>query len=211
MRNFDRENPMADTSSERSTTSWLEILVGKVRAGDADALNQLLGHVHRRLDALTRRMLQAYPAVRQWEQTDDVLQDALIRLHRALQTVEIVDLGHFLHLAALQIRRALLTLAKRYSAAPRFVAFLGNTSGDGQLPGENPGSDSDLALWSEFHEKVEQLPDTVQAVFDLIFYHGMTQEEAAEALGVSDRTIRDRWRKARLQLTESLGGRLPGP
>ncbi len=54
------------------------------------------------------------------------------------------------------------------------------------------------------------LPDELSSVFDLIYYQGLTQAEAAEVLGVSEATIKRSWREARLALHDALGGRLPG-
>ena len=47
-------------------------------------------------------------------------------------------------------------------------------------------------------------------VFDLLWYHGLTQDEAAALIGVSVRTVKSRWRSARLRIAEALGGELPG-
>src|SRR5262245_35464825 len=59
-------------------------------------------------------MLKGYPNVRRWEQTDDVLQNAVIRLHRALQQLTVQTPLDFFRLAALNIRRELLDLARHY-------------------------------------------------------------------------------------------------
>ena len=67
-----------------------------------------------------------------------------------------------------------------------------------------------LALWTEFHRQVEALPDDEREVFDLLWYQELSQAEAAAIVGVSDRTIKSRWRSARLKLHEALGGSLPG-
>jgi RNA polymerase sigma factor (sigma-70 family) len=66
-----------------------------------------------------------------------------------------------------------------------------------------------LAAWTEFHEQVERLPEEEREVFSLLWYKGLSQAEAAEVLGVSDRTIKRRWQSARLHLHEALGGQLP--
>jgi RNA polymerase sigma-70 factor (ECF subfamily) len=202
-------------NSEHGTTSQLQLLLGRLCAGDDVAFALLLGHFEGRLRGLARRMLRSFPSVQQLEQTDDVLQGALMRMHRALRSVEPIDLGHFLRLAAVQIRRELLTLAHRYRDAARHNR--GGPAGDpgdqvspaDQIP-ESTWDPSELASWTELHERADRLPENERQVFDLIFYHGLTQEEAAEALGVSDRTVRSRWRQARLALIEALGSRLPG-
>ena len=60
--------------------------------------------------------------------------------------------------------------------------------------------------WTEFHEAAARLPDDLRAVFDLLWYQGMSQAEAAALLGIAVRTVRLRWMKARLQLQQVLGG-----
>ena len=44
---------------------------------------------------------------------------------------------------------------------------------------------------------------------DLLYYQGLTQAEAAEVLGVSERTVKRRWQAARLALHDALGGEIP--
>ena len=76
-----------------------------------------------------------------------------------------------------------------------------------------PGGEQDdpqrLALWTEFHRQAEGMPEEEKAVFDLVWYHGMQQEAAATVLGISVRTVKTRWRNARLFLHDKLGGELP--
>src|SRR5262249_39915760 len=63
-----------------------------------------------------------------------------------------------------------------------------------------------LRRWTEFHEAVARLPDDLRAVFDLLWYQGTSQAEAAALLGLTVRTVRLRWMKARLQVQQALGG-----
>jgi RNA polymerase sigma-70 factor (ECF subfamily) len=44
------------------------------------------------------------------------------------------------------------------------------------------------------------LPDQEREVFDLLYYEGVSQDEAAAILGCSARTIRRRWNEAKLRL-----------
>ena len=47
-------------------------------------------------------------------------------------------------------------------------------------------------------------------MFDLLWYQGLTQAEAAQALGVPERTLRRRWQAIRLRLHHLLHGEAPG-
>jgi RNA polymerase sigma-70 factor (ECF subfamily) len=60
--------------------------------------------------------------------------------------------------------------------------------------------------WTEFHEAVARLPDELRAVFDLLWYQGISQAEAAALLGVAVPTVKVRWMKARLAVQKALGG-----
>src|SRR5476649_2911770 len=94
--------------------SLLQPLLARLSAGDAAARNELFRHASGRLERLARRMLHHYPTVHRWAGTDDVLQNALIRLLRALETVHPATPRDFLGLAAEQIRRELIDLARRF-------------------------------------------------------------------------------------------------
>lgn len=172
---------------------WLDLL----RDGDDRARTELIGHACERLRLLTRRMLRGYPLVRRWEQTDDVLQNAMIRLHRSLADVTPDSLRHFYNLATLQIRRALLDLAKQHARRD-------GKNEEGLPEQEDTDEPSGLAEWSEFHRLVETLPDDEREVFSLIWYGDLSQAEAAEVLGVCVRTVIRRWQSARILLQRAL-------
>ena len=69
------------------TTTQLQLGLNLLRNGDDRARTELIAHACERLRTLTRRMLRGYPALRSWEQTDDVFQNAMMRLYRDLVDV----------------------------------------------------------------------------------------------------------------------------
>lgn len=177
--------------------------------GDAAAHDALLHHACDRLLRLTRKMFHGYPNLRRWEQTDDVFQNSMLRLHRAMAGVRVESVRHFFNLAAVQVRRELLDLAKHHFGPHGIGA---NHHTDGQPADEAGGSlhgkddePNDPAKWTEFHQHVEALPDEEKEVVNLLWYEGLTQEETAKVLGVALRTVKRRWHSARLKLYEVLG------
>jgi len=165
-------------------------------------------------------MLRDFPGVHRWEQTDDVLQNAVVRLCRALGEVRPPTAADFFRLAAAQIRRELIDMARRYSGGrghaprPANVAEAGGTSTAGPAAGVDPAdttNDPDrLAVWTDFHRAVEAMAVEERETFDLLFYQGLSQAEAATLLDISERTIKRRWQAARLRLAETLGATMPG-
>jgi RNA polymerase sigma factor (sigma-70 family) len=201
---------MISQSDTVKIAGWVE----RMRLGDRGALNELFVHFERRLRMLTRSMLRDFPGVHRWEQTDDVYQKALLRLRRALQEVAPGDTQAFFGLAALQIRRELLSLAKHYRSqlSPSRLEMVAATGAVGSR--ERSAADVDdpgaLAEWAEFHEAAAALPEPERKVFELLWYHDLPQKDAAAILGVCVGTVKKRWRAARHAIHETLGGALPG-
>jgi RNA polymerase sigma factor (sigma-70 family) len=192
-------------------STQIQLCIDRMRAGDPSARGELLTHASRRLTRLTRKMLRDFPGVHRWEQTDDVLQNAVIRLCRALGEVQPPNVADFFRLAAAQIRRELLDMARRYSGARgQGASRAGEAAPSGPDPPDTTNDPNRLAAWTDFHREVDMLPAEEREAFDLLFYQGLHQAEAAEALGVAEITIKRRWRAARIRLVQALGGKLPG-
>jgi RNA polymerase sigma factor (sigma-70 family) len=191
------------------TTSLLAMLT-RYRAGDPTALDELLRRISGQLEQLASRMLRGYPIVQDHEQTGDILQSALLRLARALREVRPTSTFDFFRLAAEQIRRELLDLARYHRRRSSVNQPLLDASG-GTLDPPDPqaAEPGDLDRWQSLHEAVERLPADLRGVFDLTFYHDQTQAEIAQCLGISLRQVRRLWQRACLRLNDLLGGDLP--
>lgn len=190
------------------TDTQLQNLIDRSLQGDGTAHEELLFHACDRLLRLTRKMFHGFPQLRRWEQTDDIFQNSMVKLHRALAEVRVESVRHFFNLAAVQIRRELLDLA-RHHFGPHGDAAKHHT--DGQ-PADNDGGSlhvigaepQDLERWSDFHQQVETLSQSEQEIVNLVFYDGLTQEEAAKLLGMSYRTFKRRWQTVKVKLSEAL-------
>lgn len=185
----------------------LQNLIDLANSGDPKARSLLLDHACDRLLRLTRKMFRNYPTLRRWEATDDVFQGALIRLHRALGSVDVRSVRHFFNLAGTQIRRELLDLV-RHHLGPSGAGRHHHTD---HQPSDQAGGSlyavfdepEDLSMWSEFHTRVDGLSEDLKEVLNLLFYEGLSQEEAATLLNVSLRTVKRRWQEAKIILQEN--------
>src|SRR5258706_12382203 len=96
-------------------TVELHGLLDRVKAGDKKALDIMLKRVTSRLERLATKMLHQFPRVARWNDCEDVLQNASMRLIRALEEERPESICAFSSLAATQIRRELHEITKSLS------------------------------------------------------------------------------------------------
>ena len=187
-------------------TTQLRNLIDLATKGDDSAWEETLRHCCERLRKLASRMMRTNKRVRRWAETDDVLQNSLIRLHRSLAEVRPESPRQFYGLATTHIRRELVDLARKHFGAEGVGA---NHHTDGGIAAANRPNQTEpetLEAWVQFHEVVEKLPEPEREVVNLLWYEEMTQPEAADVLGVSLATLKRRWQSARIRLSECLSG-----
>lgn len=198
--------------SEAFKTTELHDLVDRIQSGDRQAADDLIRRSAERLENLARKMLRDFPAVRRWEQTGDVLQNALARLLRTLREVTPDSVPGFFRLAAQAVRRELLDMARHYTG-PHGLGTHHESLPDGLPPqphlAANPAEVRNLERWAAFHEAVERLPEEDRAVIELGFYEGLGKDEMARLLGADERTVRRWWNRATRRLVEVLGDEIP--
>ena len=95
----------------------------KLAAGDDSARVRILEICNGRLRDLSSRLLGKFAKVRRWDDTDDVAQNAAIRLYRALGDTVPDSTRGLMGLMATQIQRELLDLARKHSGPMSYAAF----------------------------------------------------------------------------------------
>jgi RNA polymerase sigma-70 factor (ECF subfamily) len=151
--------------------------------------------------------MSRFPAVKRWEGSDDLMQQAAIRLLHSLQQVRPATAPQLFALASEMMRRQLIDLYRHYygpEGMARHHASASGSSPDGASP--TVDDPHDLAELTELHEHAGRLPEELRAVFDLRWYQGLSVEQSASVLGVSTPTIKRRWREARIALQERFKG-----
>lgn len=205
---------MDDASASDRYAPFLPRLASSDASVRERARADLVGLVDGRMRTMAHRMLRGFAGVRRWDETDDVVQGAALRLHRALADVVPSSPAGFLGLVAVQVRRELLDLARRYAGPESFashhdtnvMAYDGGTSQHTEFA-QAPASELDR--WTQFHELAESLPPEERDVFHLVWYIGASQAEIALLLDCSERTVRRRWDLAKQRFKASLEGGPP--
>jgi RNA polymerase sigma factor (sigma-70 family) len=188
----------------------LQELLDRMKAGDRAARRELLDRACARLSRLANTMLAgSFPALRQHHELDSVVHETWLRLAQALDQVEPPTVADFFRLAAHKIRQVLLDLADRQRRrAAREVSGPGGDSGSGDFAAA-AGQTLDparLALWSEFHARVANLPEDQRQVFELHYYLELPQAEIARMLGLHPRKVSYLWVAGTERLADELEG-----
>jgi RNA polymerase sigma factor (sigma-70 family) len=194
------------------TTTLLQQQLDRLQAGEHGARDELIERACKRLQRLARRILQDYPALRRFADSCDLTQNTVMRLMRSLQASPPGSVVDFFCLAAMEMRHGLIDMTRHYfgpQGAGANERALPPAPEGSSISGAAPEPKSNgtfnplsLAFWTEFHQAIEKMPLELRTVCDLLWYHEMTQAEAAQTLGCSVATVKRRWLEARLQLQE---------
>lgn len=177
-------------------------LLVRARSGDPADLDALFDAVYQRLKDLARQRLRGSPALTLDATT--LVHEAFLRFAGA-DRLEFRDRQHFFAVAAKAMRQIVVDRARRRHAAKRGSGAHAVPLDDAGPAGEPVPIDDVLAIDAALHRLAALSPRLVQVV-ELCHFAGLTTEEAAEVLGVTSRTIKREWQKARLLLASWLGG-----
>lgn len=189
-------------ATSASTTQRVQHLLREKKLGAPDADGRLLEVVHARFRVLAHQMLRRFDRIRHMNDTDDVLQNTLIRLSNVLKSFHPESPQAFFAVSAKHMRWVLADLARTYGRESQARVLQNGEISDiePRLPRESAEPLS-LDDWAQFHTTVESLTEQEKEIVSLLYYQGITQEAAAEMLGISLRSVKLRWQSAKLNLS----------
>ncbi len=187
-----------------STDSRLTQTLQKAAGGSHEAVADLMPLVYGELRAIAGKQLQR-------ERRNHTLQATALANEAYLRMVDQKNVdwkgrAHFLAIAAEVIRRILVDHArkkgavKRGAGAVQVTLTLGNIL---QTPGDR--NEVDLLALDEAMRELAELSERQSRVVELRFFGGLSVEETAYSLGVSERTVKGDWRVAKAWLRKRLG------
>ena len=175
-------------------------LLRAAEGGDRGALDRLFGMVYSELRQLARRQLQVTP-VHHTLSTTALVHEAYLKLSADARW-STRDRSHFFALAARAMRHILIDHARRRTRRKRGGSEPPLSLDDAQVP-VNDRSEELLAL-DEALERLAAVDPELARLVEWRFFAGLSVEEVAQILEVSDRTVKRHWRTARAFLYQEL-------
>ena len=179
--------------------SEITTLLAAIRDGDSAAMDRLFTLVYREFHERAHRQLaQRRPG--DTLSTTALVHETYLKLVGS-SNLSYNDRMHFFAVASRAMRQILVDYARRSTAhkrgSGRVVTLEPEAIG-------NPDRAEELVALDEGLEQLERLDPRLVRIVELRFFGGLSVEEAADALGISARTVKRDWQKARAFLYHAL-------
>ncbi len=193
-----------------SAPGELTELLHAAQSGDRRASDELFERVYNELRRIAHARLLGGGRPGDTLNTTALVHETYLRLARPA-ALAAEDRAHFFNLAARAMRQIVVDHARRAHAEKRGGDVIkvelkdhlvGGRDGDG-------GLEADLVALDQALEKLEQESPRLAKLVELRFFAGLTLEEIGATVGLTERTMKRDWRKARAFLYAALTGELP--
>jgi len=182
-------------------TGDLTDLIQRAQRGEQVAVDQLFAAVYPELRRMARARLRKLPRSTLLD-TTALVHESYLRFVEAGR-LQLADRIHFLGYTG-KIMRSVIVDTVRERQSQRRGGDQRAVTLDSQIAA--PGADASAEIL-QVHDALDGLarhdPRLVQVV-ELRYFAGLTEVQIAESLGITERTVRRDWEKARLLLAESL-------
>lgn len=164
---------------------------------DSSAIDAIVGALYPEL----HRMAQARLA----KNTPITLLDTTAMVHetyerlRGATRIEADCRGQFMAYASQVMRSVIVDFARKRRADRRGGGAIHVTLSTDVLDG-HPSTDADIELVNEAVQELEGVDPRLKQVVEMRYFGGFNELEIADALGLSERTVRRDWERAKLLL-----------
>jgi len=188
------------SDDSRSTASDLTQLIHRAQGGDRLAADALYASLYADLRRLARARLRAGRRHTLLD-TCSLVHESYLRFVKSSR-LRIEDRVHFMRWAAQVMRSVIVDFARRKQADRRGGSLV-RTTLDVEHAATVSGEVEILCVHQAL-ERISAVDPRMTQVVEMRYFGGLTEPEIAQALGVTERTVRRDWHKARLLLREAL-------
>ncbi len=179
-------------------------LLGRARSGDADALDAVFQVMYPELRKVAHQRLAPHRQ-KGLLQTTALVNECYLRFREAGRVAP-EDRNHFMAYGSQVMRNIIVDLARRRLAVRRGGEqrdlTLDTDLGDGAMGDGLP--EQEVLDIHDALEHLARLDERLAKVVEMRYFGGMDDAEIGAALGMTDRTVRRDWDKARVLLARVL-------
>jgi RNA polymerase sigma factor (TIGR02999 family) len=176
-------------------------LLKRIRHNDPAALDELVTLVYPELHRMARNRLAQNDTITLLDATS-MLNEAYLRL-QSTGRIDAQSRPQFFVYAAQVLRSVMVDFARKRRAERRGGGNANVTLAD-DLAGDIGGTDEDIERVNDALDDLAESDPRLRQVVELRYFGGFNDQEIAEALGVTDRTVRRDWERAKLLLFVAL-------
>jgi RNA polymerase sigma factor (TIGR02999 family) len=179
----------------------ITLLLSAAREGDATAMARVCELLYHDLRRIARNRLRAHEPLTLLN-TTVLVHESFFRLIK-VGRIALADRNHFLRYAARAMRSAVIDVV-RQKRTERYGGDLQHVTLDTAMADTLGNREDEVIRLGEAIEQLVAVDDRAMQVVEMRYFAGMTEPEIADALGVTERTVRRDWQKARLLLRAAL-------
>ena len=183
----------------------ITLLLRRATEGDRAALDKVFESLYPDLRRVARARLHSQGRADSMN-TTMLVHESFVRLVNA-SGLRLEDRHHFFAYAAKTMRHVIIDSAREYQAERRGGGAAHVTlAGDDALQVPDTRASEELIRVNDALLELETLDPELVQVVEMRYFGGYSEQEIADFQGVTERTVRRRWDKARAWLYVALGG-----
>ncbi|HEX8369032.1 MAG TPA: sigma-70 family RNA polymerase sigma factor [Pyrinomonadaceae bacterium] len=176
-------------------------LLNKAQSGDKESLDQLLPLIYDELRRVAANQLRAERENHTLQATA-LVHEAYLRLLEQHE-VDWQNRTHFFSIAAEMMRRILVNYAVQRNAKKRGDGIT-RISLDDAISFSNGEAELDLVSLDASLKRLAEFDAVAARIVELRFFGGLTIEEVAEVMNISESTVKREWKTAKAWLKTQL-------
>lgn len=172
------------------------VLLEAARGGQPLAMGRIFELLYPELKRIAHARLR-YRDDRLLMETGALVNEAYLRL-LAVERLAAADRGHFLAYAARVMRSVVVDVVREQQAQRRGGGAQGFVTLDtGVLNAAQPQGEEEILRIHEALEELGQIDERLVQVVEMRYFAGLENQEIADSLGLTSRTVERDWQKAR--------------
>jgi RNA polymerase sigma factor (TIGR02999 family) len=187
--------------TRKPTMSDVTALLHRIAENDRDALDALFELLYKDIHRMARARLHENGPITLLD-TTSLAHEAYLRLEGAGR-IDLDSRGRFMAYVSQVLRNVIVDFARKRSAERRGGGQAHMTLNT-EIAGSIGNQDEDIIRINDALDELDKSDPRLRQVVEMRYFAGLSEQEIATALGVTDRTVRRDWERARLLLSVSL-------